>query len=151
MTVAWPYLSTQQKESFKEQAREILHQLHTIKPTEKLHARCHVVPNPNILTNGRVNPLEGDIVFSTNDDPDMSFMHNDFTQSNVIVNNGMITGLIDWEMAGFIGWKTAGEVHRRIRSPRREQFVNARLSEEKILDMMYWNDLYDGNALDGYA
>lgn len=79
-------------------------QLHTIKPTEKLEACCHIVPDPNILTNGRINPLEGDIMFSANENPDMSFMHNDFTQSNCIVNNDMIVGLIDWEMSGFIGW-----------------------------------------------
>ncbi|PVH92749.1 hypothetical protein DM02DRAFT_266298, partial [Periconia macrospinosa] len=49
-------------------------------------------------------------------DPEMSFMHNDFTESNCIVDNGKIAGLIDWEMAGFFSWNTAGEVHRRIRT-----------------------------------
>ncbi|PGH09162.1 hypothetical protein GX51_00916 [Blastomyces parvus] len=144
LSVAWPYLSRGQKKSYKEQARKILRQLHTIKPTEKLQGRSHVVPDPNILSNGRINPLEGDILFSgTNYDPDMSFMHNDFTESNCIVDNGAIVGLIDWEMAGFFGWKTAGEVHRRIRTPQREHFVNANLREEQLQDMMFWSDLYD--------
>lgn len=102
LSVAWPYLSGSQRKSFKEQARKILHQLHTIKPTEKLQARSHVVPDPNILSNGRINPLEGDILFSdSNDDPDISFMHNDLTESNCIVDNGSVVGLIDWEMAGY--------------------------------------------------
>ncbi|KAL4950716.1 hypothetical protein BDW69DRAFT_201976 [Aspergillus filifer] len=39
----------------------------------------------------------------------------------------VIVSLIDWEMAGFFGWKTAGQVHR----------------EEQLKDNMYWNDLYD--------
>lgn len=42
----------------------------------------HIVPDPNILSNGRIHALEGDILFSnTNKDPDMRFMHNDFTES----------------------------------------------------------------------
>ncbi|KAJ5808340.1 kinase-like domain-containing protein [Penicillium riverlandense] len=36
LCVAWPYLSEDQRKSYKEQARRILQQLHTIKPTEKL-------------------------------------------------------------------------------------------------------------------
>ncbi|KAH9983848.1 kinase-like domain-containing protein [Xylariaceae sp. FL0662B] len=144
LNVAWPYLSQGQKESFKQQAREILRQLHTVKPTGGRRARCHVVPDPNILTNGRVHPLEGDILFSdTNIDPDKSFMHNDFTTSNCIVDNDKIVGLVDWEMAGFFGWKTAGEIHRRIRTPQREHFANANLSEETLQNIMWWNDLYE--------
>lgn len=147
LCVAWPYLSIEQRNSYKEQARKILHQLHSIKPPEKLQARSHVVPDPNILTNGRINPLEGEILFSgINHDSDMSFMHNDLTESNCIVNDGRIVGLIDWEMAGFFGWKAAGEVHRRIRTPQREHFVDANLSEEKLQDMMFWKDLYDKDA-----
>ncbi|PLB45826.1 kinase-like protein [Aspergillus steynii IBT 23096] len=144
LEVAWPYLSHDQRQSFKDQARAILRQLHTIKPKDDLQARSHVVPDPNILRNGRLNPLEEDILFAeTNTDPDMSFMHNDFTPSNCIVDNDNIVGLIDWEMAGFFGWKTAGEVHRRIRTPQREHLVNASLSEEELQCMMFWNDLYD--------
>ena len=118
--------------------------MHSIKPTDGRHARNHVVQDPNILTNGRLNPLEGEILLSdANTDPDISFMHNDFDTSNLIVDHDRIVGLVDWEMAGFIGWKTAGEVHRRIRTPQREHFVNANLSEETLRDIMWWNDLYD--------
>jgi len=144
LNVAWPYLSQGQKESFKQQARDILRQLHTIKPTDGRRARCYVVQDPNILTNGRIGPLEGDILFSdTNIDLDMSFTHNDITLSNCIVDNNKIVGLVDWEMAGFFGRKTADEIHRRIRTPQREHFVNANLSEETLQDIMWWNDLYD--------
>ncbi|KAL4895860.1 kinase-like domain-containing protein [Aspergillus ambiguus] len=144
LSVAWQYLSKSQKESFKEQAREILQQLHTIKPHDGRRVQSHVLQDPKILSNGRINPLEGEILFSdTSNDSDLSFMHNDFTQSNCIVDNDKIVGLIDWEMAGFFSWKTASEVHRRIRTPQREHFVNASLSEESLQDIMFWNDLYD--------
>jgi Phosphotransferase enzyme family len=144
LNVAWLYLSQGQRESFKQQAREILQQLQTIKPTDERRTRCYIVQDPNILTNSRVRPLEGDILFSdTNINLDMSFTHNDFTPSNCIVDNNKIVGLVDWEMAGFFGWKTAGEIHRRIRTPQKEHFVNANFSEETLQDIMWWNDLYD--------
>lgn len=76
----------------------------------------------------------------------MGFMHNDFTESNCIVENDRIVGLVDWEMAGFFGWKTAGEVHRRIRTPQREHFANVDLSEARLREIMFWNDLYDAGA-----
>lgn len=143
LNVALPYLSEDQKKSFKLQAREILGQLHAIKAPSNRQTRDHIVPDPNILTNGRLNPREAHILFSANIDQDMSFMHNDFTPSNCIVNDDKIVGLIDWEMAGYLGWNTAGEVHRKIRSPQREHYVHANMSEEKLQNMMWWNDLYD--------
>ncbi|KFZ05388.1 hypothetical protein V501_08398 [Pseudogymnoascus sp. VKM F-4519 (FW-2642)] len=147
MNIAWPYLSQSQKESFKRQSREILRQLHAVKPTDGRQIRSHVVQDPNILRNGRINAREGEILFSSgNTDPDLAFMHNDFNESNVIVENDKIVGVIDWEMAGFFGWKTAAEVHRRIRTPQREHFANANLSEARIQEIMHWNDLYDDGA-----
>ncbi|EOO03585.1 putative phd transcription factor protein [Phaeoacremonium minimum UCRPA7] len=132
-----PYLSQGQKQSFQKQAQEILRQLYTVKPSDRRRARCHIVQDPNILTNSRVRPLEAGILFSdTNVDPDISFMHNNFTKSNCIVDNNKIVGLVDWEMAGFFGWKTAGEVHRRIRTPQREHFANTNLTEETLQDIM---------------
>ncbi|KAG6226885.1 hypothetical protein E4U26_002048 [Claviceps purpurea] len=144
LSVAWAYLSQAQKESFKQQARTILLQLHAVKPTDGRRTRSYVVQDPNILSNGRILAQEGEILFSdANTDTDMSFMHNDMNISNITVDNDKITGLIDWEMAGFFGWNTAGEVHRKMRSPQREYFVNANLSEEKLQDILFWNDLYE--------
>ncbi|KAK4862220.1 hypothetical protein LT330_003358 [Penicillium expansum] len=80
--------------------------------TDRGQLHSHVVPDPGILSSGHIQPLEADILFSgINTDPDMSFMHNDFTKSNCIVDNDQIVGLIDWEMASFFGWNTAREVH----------------------------------------
>lgn len=148
LNVAWPYLSQTQKESFKQQAQTILRQIHNIQPPKSLAGkrRSLVVQDPSIFSSrARIEALEAEILFSeTNaDDQDMNFMHNDFTQSNIIVDNDRIVGLIDWEMAGFFGWKTAGKVHRLIRSPQRVHFAKANLSEEKLQDIMFWNDLYE--------
>ncbi|KAJ5205208.1 Aminoglycoside phosphotransferase [Penicillium cf. griseofulvum] len=131
LAIAWPYLSQHQKESFKQQARAILQQLHSIKPDGQI--RSYIVPDPGILTNGRIQRLEYDILFSdTNTDPDINFMHNDLNISNYIVDDDKIVGLIDWEMAGFFGWNTAKEVHRKARP----------------YDDPVWKDLYDQDALD---
>lgn len=78
-------------------------------------------------------------------------MHNDLAQSNLIVDKDMIVGLIDWEMAGFIGWSVAGEIHRRIRTPQREHFAKANVNEDQLRDIMYWNDLYDEGMSDDDA
>ncbi|KAI0199841.1 kinase-like domain-containing protein [Astrocystis sublimbata] len=144
LNVAWPYLSHTQKTSFKEQARRILRRLYAIKPATGQHqGGQHVVPDPEILTNDRINPLEKEILITTlGTDTDIGFVHNDLTMSNCIANNDKIIGIIDWEMAGFFGWHTAAEIHSRIRTPQRESFVTAKLSEETLRDMMFWNDLY---------
>ncbi|GAO13080.1 uncharacterized protein UV8b_03455 [Ustilaginoidea virens] len=47
LTVAEPYLSDAQKQSFKEQAREILRQLHTVKAPSGRQTRQHIVPDPD--------------------------------------------------------------------------------------------------------
>ncbi|KAI4860806.1 hypothetical protein F4820DRAFT_452550 [Hypoxylon rubiginosum] len=133
---------------FKQQARDILRALRdvTTRDGRIVRARDYVVRDPNILTNGRIQPLEADILFSKdNDDPDMGFMHNDFTMANCIVKNDKIVGLINWEMAGFFGWKAAGQVHHRIRSPQRESFADSPISESMLSGpgFLGWNDLYD--------
>lgn len=150
LNVAWPYLSQSRKEAFKQQARTILRQIHTIEPPESVAGKCRsfVVQDPNILggsSRSRIEALEAEILFSdaSTDDQDMNFMHNDFTQSNIIVDDDRIVGLIDWEVAGFLGWKTAGKVHRLIRTPQHANFAKANLSEERLQDIKFWNDLYE--------
>lgn len=107
--------------------------MHSVKPTDGREYRSHVVSDPHIRRNGRLAPLEYDTLFSdANTDPDMRFMHNDFCTSNCIVDNDKIVGLIDWEMAGFFGWKTARQVHR-----------NSRPSLES-----FWKDLYEDEEAD---
>lgn len=143
LTVAYPYLSQTQKESFKQKARQILRVLHAIKLPSTHQARNHVVSDPNIPINGRITPLEAQLLFSgAKIDSDVGFVHNNFSTSDIIVGDDWIVGLVGWEVAGFFSWKTAGEVHSRIRTPQSENFVNAGLSEETLRDTMRWNDLY---------
>ncbi|OCL08907.1 hypothetical protein AOQ84DRAFT_397660 [Glonium stellatum] len=76
----------------------------------------------NMLTNGRIHALEGNILVSdTSIGPHMSLMHSDSIKFNCIVESDKIVGL-----------KTTGEIHRRIRTPQREHFANANLSEETL-------------------
>ncbi|KAF2278679.1 uncharacterized protein EI97DRAFT_371953 [Westerdykella ornata] len=146
LNVAWQYISPSQKTSFKNQARDLLRRLHTIKPASSTQnaARSHLVPDPDPVDHRGIQELEKEILISDqNTDPDLGFMHNDFTQSNCIVRDDRIVGLVDWEMAGFFGWKTAAEVHVRIRSPKRENYAALDLPEEFLSDILFWNDLYE--------
>lgn len=150
LNVAWQYISQPAKDSFKQQARDILQQMRKIQPpspsqevTTTTGRRSYVFPDPDPVEHKGIQQLESDIIFSeSNTDGDLSFMHNDFTQSNCIVDQGKIVGLVDWEMAGFFGWKTAGEVHVKIRGPKRENFAQLNLPEEQLSDILFWNDLY---------
>lgn len=143
LNIAWQYISGPQKASFKQQARDILRQLHKIKSPASNKRRSYIVPDPDPVDHRGIQDLERNIIFSdSNDDPDLNFMHNDFSQSNCIVDNGKIVGLVDWEMAGFFGWNTAGEVHLRIRMPKRENFAALNLSKNFLGDILFWNDLY---------
>ncbi|KAF1951109.1 hypothetical protein CC80DRAFT_597743 [Byssothecium circinans] len=118
--------------------------LRTASLPAEISRRSYVIPDPDPVEHRGIQELERDIIFSEdNKDPDLSFMHNDFSQSNCIVDNDRIVGLFDWEMAGFFGWKTAGKVHDQIRTPKRENYSSANVSEEKLSDILFWNDLYE--------
>ncbi|KAI1179270.1 hypothetical protein F4777DRAFT_575300 [Nemania sp. FL0916] len=144
LNVAWPYLSPSQKASFMEQARQMLQKLRTITPSSKLSSRSYIIPDPDPMQHRGIQELEENIIFSENqDDPDFSLMHNDVSRSNIIVGNDKIVGLVDWEMAGFFGWKTAASVHVQIRSPKRENYASLDLPKEFLDDILSWNDLYD--------
>ena len=143
LNIAWQYISSTQKALFKQQARSILQQLHSVKPPPSHKSRSYIVPDADPVQHRGIQELERDIIFSaSNDDSDMSFMHNDFSLSNCIVDNDKIVGLVDWEMAGYFGWKTAGAVHVQIRTPKRENFAALNLSEARLHDILFWNDLY---------
>lgn len=133
-------------DSYKDQARQILRLLRDIKPPEGQKDRVHVAPAPNPVKSRHLGQDEADIIFSdANQDADLGLMHNDFTESNIIVDQGRIVGVVDWEMAGFFGWKTAREVHETIRSPRREnfaQFDGKKEYEGMMRKLFFWSNLY---------
>ena len=136
LAVAWPYLSVAEKTSFKEQARQIATALATIQRPPQ-----YVFPDPNPLVNKQIHQDEFDLLFSGGDMP-LGFAHNDLQPSNIIVNDGRIVGIVDWEMSGFFGDR-AVEVHRRLRCPGRSAYKGANLSEEKLDDLTLWHSLFD--------
>lgn len=144
LNVAWQYISKSQKASFKEQARQMLQKLRTITPPSEINYRSYIVSDPDPVHHRGIQEIEKDIIFANNKEySDLSFMHNDVSRSNCIVDNDKIIGLVDWEMAGFFGWKTAASIHVQIRSPRRESYTLIDLPEEFLNDILFWNDLYD--------
>ncbi|KAI1262694.1 hypothetical protein F5Y18DRAFT_397021 [Xylariaceae sp. FL1019] len=144
LNIAWQYISAAQKQAFKEEARSNLRRLSEVKPPSSSTTRSYIVDDADPKAHRGIQELEYDIIFSEdNHDTDLSFMHNDFTLSNCIVDNDRIVGLIDWEMAGYLGRKTAAEVHIEIRSPRRENYAALNLSKSILDDILFWNDLYD--------
>jgi aminoglycoside phosphotransferase len=144
LNIAWQYISQSQKNSFKQQVRSILQKLCTATPPVEVSQRSYVVPDPDPVEHRGIQELERDIIFAKdNKDPDFSFVHNDVSLSNCIVDNDRIVGLVDWEMAGFFGWKTAASVHVQIRTPKRENYAALNLSQELLDDILFWNDLYE--------
>ncbi|KAK4152382.1 hypothetical protein C8A00DRAFT_44540 [Chaetomidium leptoderma] len=144
LNIAWQYISKDQKKSFKHQAREVLRRLRSSIPSPVGQDRSYAVPDPDPVKNRGIQDLEEQILFSKqNADSDISFMHNDFSLSNTIVDSDRIVGLVDWEMAGWFGWKTAGDVHVKIRTPKRENFASLQLPEDVLGDILFWNDLYE--------
>lgn len=143
LNIAWQYISQSQKASFKEQARQMLQKLRTITPSREVGRRSYIVPDPDPVQHRGIQEVEEEIITSDDGkDPDLSFMHNDVSLSNCIVDNDKIVGLVDWEMAGFFGWNTAATIHVRIRTPKRENFASLDLPEETLNDILFWNDLY---------
>lgn len=126
------------------QARDLLRRLQKTKLPSSQKQRSYIVPDTDPVEHRGIQTLEEDIIFgSDNKDPDLSFMHNDVSPSNIIVDKDRIVGLVDWEMAGYFGWRTAGNVHVQIRSPKLENYAALNLSKEFLDDIMFWSDLYD--------
>jgi len=143
LNIAWQYISRAQKESFMQQARDVLRQLGQTTAPSGRRTRSYLAPDQDPVKHRGIQKIEYDIIFSSPDyDPDLGFMHNDFTLSNCIVDNDKIVGLVDWEMAGYFGWKAAGEVHAKIRTPQRQSFSHLDLPEEVLDDVLFWTDLY---------
>lgn len=139
--MAWAYLTIAQKQSFKTQARQIIKALLTLKGPHQ-----YVMVDPNPARKKGISQEEEDILLSgSTDETELGFAHNDLTPDNIIVKDDKIVGIIDWEMAGFFGDRAA-KVHRKYRTPSprpREDYLRLELSEEKLDDLTFWNDLYD--------
>jgi aminoglycoside phosphotransferase len=145
---------------FKQVLRLILQTLAQIQPSNRLKESSFIVHDADPVSSSRISQQEFEILFDkSNPDYDLSFMHNDLKTSNIIVNNGKIVGIVDWEMAGFFGWRTARIVHETIRTRKWEDFADELTTgeptdprqKEKYLKLklkqrigrdVFWNDLY---------
>ena len=145
LSVAWQYLSLEQKRLIKDQTRDIVKALFTLKKS-----LSYVFPDPDPVTNKGIPQAEYEILWHLQDDENsdcdsrevLGFAHNDLQPSNIIVKDDKIVGVVDWEMSGFFG-ERAKEVHQRMRCPGREAFQELSLSEEHLEDLTFWHDLYD--------
>ncbi len=111
-------------------------------------APSYVVLTRDPVRSRGITETEYGLLFGKMDDAEneasRGFAHNDLNESNIIVQDGRIVGLIDWEMAGFFGLNRAGKVHALCRTARRKNLQNASLTEEQLVDLTFWNDLYVG-------
>ncbi|KAM0519560.1 hypothetical protein ACHAPE_003737 [Trichoderma viride] len=151
LNVAWPYLSSTQKASFRSQTRKMIRELSTVKPPSTVLEPTFIVSDPSPLVNRDISSSESAILFgdrSERGSRKLNFMHNDLQPSNIIVRNDQIVGIVDWEHAGWFHWDDVGAVHSQFRTPRREDFAGAQLSEEELDDLEYWGDLYAFEPLD---
>ncbi|KAI1411209.1 hypothetical protein F5Y13DRAFT_165947 [Hypoxylon sp. FL1857] len=133
LNVAWPYLTQAEKASFKQQARTLIKKLDQLKQPQSMGATApsYALPAANPVS-WACEEVEYDMLFGKIDgEGKLGFAHNDLNTSNIIVQDGKITSLIDWEMAGWFGARRAGEVHFKIRSGAPGPEGN------------YWDDLYE--------
>jgi len=140
LNIAWKYLSQEQKDSFKAQAREILRCVRTLR--SPLSVPWHVNPDPDPVSHRGIQQLERELLFD-GEDSDRGPIHNDIQSSNIIVDKDRIVAAVDWEMAGYFGWIRAAEVHVQIRSPNRETYANLYLDPKFLDDILFWSDLYE--------
>ena len=115
-----------------------------MQPPSEITSRTYIIPDSDPVEHRGIQESERDTIFAEDsNDGDFSFMHNDFSLSNYIVDDDRIVGLVDWEMAGYFGWRIAARVHVQIRTPKRENFAALDLPEELLKDILFWNDLYE--------
>ncbi|KAF4630360.1 hypothetical protein G7Y89_g7776 [Cudoniella acicularis] len=146
LNIAWQYLTPAKKASFKSQARRLVTLMHKLR--SPFPAPSYVVPDMDPVTHRGIQNLEHQILFTLSERDDLGFVHNDMSLSNIIVDNDRIVGIIDWEMAGYFGIKTAANVHVQIRMPKRSNFAALDLPEKMMKDILYWNDLYETSPTD---
>jgi COMPASS component SPP1 len=139
LEVAWRYLNREQIEDFKNQSRQIIQRLGKIdSATDEPSYVCREL---NAHTAPSVEPRERDILFTDKGKEDeFCLTHNNFVQSNIIVQDNRVVGIAGWRQCGYFGTVRAKKVHRLFRDldPAPQNGVS---SPEKTAT---WADLYDG-------
>ncbi|KAI0837246.1 kinase-like domain-containing protein [Hypoxylon sp. FL0890] len=148
LNVAWPYLTQAEKESFREQARELIKKLDELPrpPNVDPTVPSFVIPVADPVGSGVTDKERYEALFGKRDDVEseekLGFAHNDLNDSNIIVQDGKITGLIDWELAGWFGIKRAGFVQAHLRFPGQGDYPDR--DEDEVADLIYWSLIYEG-------
>lgn len=73
----------------------------------------------------------------------LCFVHNGFWPTNLIVIDGEIVGVVDWEMAGYFPWLATRSVHLRVRSPDVASCARLTLDEDSVKDVLRWEELFN--------
>jgi hypothetical protein len=66
------------------------------------------------------------------EDYDLFLMPNDLCPSNIIVADDKIMAVVDWEMAGFMGWKTAGDIQVKYPDPKAGKFCETKVIRREV-------------------
>ncbi|KAL1955324.1 hypothetical protein VTO42DRAFT_8664 [Malbranchea cinnamomea] len=132
----WPHLTREQKLSYKEQARDIIRRIHSLKGDRSKPSYFVETNNPRISY--KIDKDEYDILFDDADETnkDLAVAHNNMVLSNIFVDSGRIVGLAGWSKSGYFGWDRVKMVHSTLRC--------GRSSETGDLETdVPWHDLYD--------
>ncbi|PGG99489.1 compass component spp1 [Blastomyces parvus] len=140
LEVAWPYLTRQQKESFKRQARNIIRKIDSVKDGRS--SPSYVVQGNEPKEEHRLQQAEYDILFgsASTSNQTLSFTNNNMAPANIIVDNDAIVGIVGWHNAGYFGWDRAKNIHSTIRC-----LDSADVSSDGGVSIpdAFWRDLYD--------
>ncbi|EED19983.1 PHD transcription factor, putative [Talaromyces stipitatus ATCC 10500] len=139
LEVAWNYLSTSEKESFKAQCQRILRRLTAI--DDYPAAPSYVCDDLNSIPQPDIADVEHDILFAqAEDDEVLCLTHNNMVRSNIIVDNGRVVAITGWRQSGYFGHERAKKIHRLLRIPERSHIFG---SGERSTQDGAWADLYD--------
>lgn len=140
LEVAWSYLSTSEKETFKEQCQRILRRLTTVTDDHRSNP-SYVCEDLNGVPQPHVAAVEHDILFAPREEgEDLCFTHNDMVRSNIIVDRARVVAITGWRQSGYFGHERAKRIHRLLRIPERSHIFS---SGERSTQDQAWADLYD--------
>ena len=140
LDVAWQYITGQRKYAYRRIIRNIIKAMYAHSDSGQYPLPSYVVACP---VNRGVSREELEILHkwdSTDGSP--GFAHNNMKQSNIIVKDGKIMGIIGWGMAGFFGKESTELVHRRFR----HEYLHLhapqwKLDKKQKSDLLYWYEL----------
>lgn len=137
LKVAWPYLTTQQKRDFKDQARAILLRMRKWKIPDKL-TKPQFVSLVDKWGSERDMTREGQDCLFDRPGKQLFVCHNDMRPSNLIVNDNKIVGIVGWGDMGFFTWEGMSDFHLK------KCVDNKDIPIPELFEFeVPWYDLYD--------